>query len=80
LLFSKVDLRAVALIRPERKFLESDSIPTDPEEVENKKKHLVSQLCRLFNTQGTSLEREDLISILNLSKSLIHKTILAARQ
>jgi hypothetical protein len=54
--------------------LESNSIPTDPEEVENKKKHLVRQLCTLFNTRGTSLEREELISILNLSKSLINKS------
>ena len=80
MLFSKVDFQVVAEIRPEgystykRKCLEGDSISSDPEEVGNVKKNLVGQLCRLFNTRGTSLEIEDLSSIMNLTKSLVNKS------
>ena len=39
------------------------------------KKDLVVQLCRLFNTRGTTLEVKELNSILNVTKSLINKSI-----
>ena len=76
----KVNLQVVAEIRPEgqkRRRSDSDSNSGSKdreEESSGKKKDLVVQLCRLFNTRGTSLEVEDLSSILNLSKSLINKS------
>ena len=78
--YLKVNLQVVAEIRPEgqkrrRSDSDSNSGSKDRDKESNgKKKNLVDELCRLFNTRGTTLEVEELNSILNLSKSLINKS------
>ena len=72
----KVNLQVVAEIRPEgqkRRRSDSDSGSKEEESYTNKK-DLVIQLCRLFNTRGTTLDVEDLTSILQLTKSLMNKS------
>ncbi len=72
----KVNLQVVAEIRPEgqkRRRSDSDSGSKEEESYTNKK-DLVIQLCRLFNTRGTTLDVEDLTSILHLTKSLMNKS------
>ena len=74
----KVNLQVVAEIRPEgqkRRRSDSDSNSGSKEEESyTNKKDLVIQLCRLFNTRGTTLDVEDLTSILQLTKSLMNKS------
>jgi hypothetical protein len=80
--FLKVNFQVVCEIRPEnyipkRRAISNTRPPapeTDPEEDENQKKGLVREICKLFNTSGTSLEVEELKSILSISKGLIKKS------
>lgn len=83
LFFLKVNFQVVCEIRPEnyipkkRRAISNTRPPapeTDPEEDENQKKGLVREICKLFNTSGTSLEVEELKSILSISKGLIKKS------
>jgi len=79
--YLKVKLQVVAEIRPEgqkRRRSDSDSNSGSKDREEESyinKKDLVVQLCRLFNTRGTTMEVKELNSILNLTKSLINKSI-----
>jgi len=83
IIFLKVNFQVVCEIRPEnyipkkRRAISNTRPPapeTDPEEDENQKKGLVREICKLFNTSGTSLEVEELKSILSISKGLIKKS------
>jgi hypothetical protein len=65
----------VAEIRPKDKKDSNSGSKDREEESYINKKNLVVQLCRLFNTRGTTLEVKELNSILNLTKSLINKSI-----
>ena len=65
----------VAEIRPKDKKDSNSGSKDREEESYINKKDLVVQLCRLFNTRGTTLEVKELNSILNLTKSLINKSI-----
>jgi hypothetical protein len=65
----------VAEIRPKDKKDSNSGSKDREEESYINKKDLVVQLCRLFNTRGTTLEVKELNLILNLTKSLINKSI-----
>ena len=65
----------MAEIRPKDKKDSNSGSKDREEESYINKKDLVVQLCRLFNTRGTTLEVKELNLILNLTKSLINKYI-----
>jgi hypothetical protein len=80
-LLAKVDLQVMAAVRAEdhyerqkRKYATSTSVLQPQEEIERKKRFLLNDIYSLYKMQGKNMYVNDLISMLDISKSMIEKS------